>query len=99
MHRGHLIAVIVSSLFLANQTLVESSMTRLVPSQSNNSPVNQESTTNQRDAERQDGVRIDTTLVSIPVTVTERGDRPVVDLKQSDFQIYDNGVEQQISFF
>ncbi len=46
-----------------------------------------------------DVVRVTTTLVSIPVSVMDRDGRYIFDLKQEDFRIYENGVEQQISHF
>jgi len=46
-----------------------------------------------------DVVRVDTTLVGVPVTVLDRDGRFVPGLKREDFQIYENGVEQQIAYF
>jgi VWFA-related protein len=46
-----------------------------------------------------DVVRVDTTLVGVPVTVLDREGRFVPGLKREDFQIYENGVEQQIAYF
>ena len=44
-------------------------------------------------------IRIDTDLVVIPVQVSERKGQPVVDLKQREFKIFENGVEQEIAYF
>lgn len=44
-------------------------------------------------------VRVETDLVTIPVRVTTRAGRPVPDLKQSEFRIFENGEEQQIAYF
>lgn len=46
-----------------------------------------------------DVIRIDTDLVVIPVQVSERKGKPVVDLKQQEFKIFENGVEQEIAYF
>src|SRR4051794_35464382 len=44
-------------------------------------------------------LRVDTSLVLVPVLVTDPGDRPVTGLDKDDFKVYDNNVEQQISHF
>jgi len=46
-----------------------------------------------------DIVRVDTTLVGVPVTVMDRDGRFVSGLKQEDFHIYEDGVEQQVTYF
>lgn len=52
----------------------------------------------QRD-EQQEVLKIDTALVTFPVIVSDRNDVYVPDLKQRDFQIYEDGVAQDIAFF
>ena len=49
--------------------------------------------------EPEDVLRIDTDLVSVDVTATDSMGRTVKHLKQEDFKIYSDGVEQPISFF
>ena len=44
-------------------------------------------------------IKINTTLISIPVIVTDRQGRYVPDLKQADFGIFQDGIEQQVDFF
>ena len=44
-------------------------------------------------------VRVETDLVTIPVRVTTKGGRPVPDIKQSEFKIFEDGVEQEVAFF
>ncbi len=44
-------------------------------------------------------VRISTTLVQIDVAVTDRKGRPVADLKPEEFEIYEDGRRQQITNF
>jgi Ca-activated chloride channel family protein len=46
-----------------------------------------------------DVVKVDTVLIFVPVTVSDKKSRYVTDLNQSDFKIYDEGVEQEITFF
>lgn len=45
------------------------------------------------------GIRVRSNLVMMPVTVLDRSGQFVYDLTQSDFQILDNGVPQQMSEF
>jgi len=44
-------------------------------------------------------VRVDTTLVNIPVTVMTRQGRYVPNLRREDFHVYEDGVEQRIAHF
>jgi Ca-activated chloride channel family protein len=44
-------------------------------------------------------IRIDTNLVTVPVTVLDREGRYVTNLKKEDFQIFEDGVEQQVALF
>lgn len=46
-----------------------------------------------------DVVELDTTLVEVPVVVSEAGGRYVTDLRQQDFAVTENGVPQRIEFF
>lgn len=46
-----------------------------------------------------DVIRVDTNLVSFPVTVMDRGGKYIADLRREDFSVYENGVEQQVAFF
>jgi VWFA-related protein len=46
-----------------------------------------------------DVLRVNTTLVTVPVSVTDRDGRYVPDLEKEDFHIYEDGVEQQIAYF
>jgi hypothetical protein len=42
-----------------------------------------------------DVIRVDSTLVTVPVTVLDRDGRYVTNLKKENFQIFENGVEQE----
>lgn len=44
-------------------------------------------------------VKVDTDLVTVPITVLDRNGRYITDLKKGNFQIFDNGVEGKIDFF
>lgn len=41
-------------------------------------------------------IRLDTTMVSIPLTVINRAGRPISNLRQSQFRLYEDNVEQRI---
>src|SRR5262245_20233677 len=49
--------------------------------------------------EPEDILRIDTDLVSVDVTAVDATGNPIKNLKQEDFKVYSDGVEQPISFF
>jgi hypothetical protein len=38
-------------------------------------------------------------LITIPTTVMDRNGRYVANLRPEDFKIYENGIEQQVSYF
>lgn len=44
-------------------------------------------------------LRVDTSLVLVPVTVTDRLDRPVMGLEKENFRIFEDGVQQAITRF
>jgi Ca-activated chloride channel family protein len=46
-----------------------------------------------------DVVRVDTSLVTVPVSVTDRYGKYIPDLRRQDFRIFDQGVEQKIAYF
>src|SRR5256714_2355983 len=46
-----------------------------------------------------DILRVDTTLVSIPVSVMDRDGKFIPNLRKEDFQIWEDGVEQQVAYF
>ena len=46
-----------------------------------------------------DVVRISTDLVTVPVSVMDRGGKSIVDLQREDFQIYEDGAKQEIASF
>jgi VWFA-related protein len=46
-----------------------------------------------------DVVKIDTTLVSIPVSVMDRDGKFIPNLTQNDFRVWEDGVEQRVAYF
>jgi Ca-activated chloride channel homolog len=44
-------------------------------------------------------LRVDSSLVLIPAQVTTHEGAPIMDLKRKDFRIFEDGAEQQISYF
>lgn len=52
-----------------------------------------------KEQEPEDVIRIDTDVVSVDVTAFDADGRPVRNLRQEDFKIFSDGVEQPISFF
>jgi len=52
-----------------------------------------------KEQEPEDVVRVDTDLVSVDVTAMDASGRPVRNLRQEDFKVFSDDVEQPISFF
>lgn len=52
-----------------------------------------------KEQEPEDVLRFDTDLVSVDVTALDNEGRPVKNLRQEDFKIYSDGLEQSIAFF
>jgi VWFA-related protein len=44
-------------------------------------------------------IKVDTNLVTMPVSVLDRDGRFISGLQQKDFKIFDNGVEQKVEYF
>jgi Ca-activated chloride channel family protein len=44
-------------------------------------------------------IKIDTELVNLSVRVVDRNNRPVNNLKESDFKVFEDNIEQRIEFF
>ena len=44
-------------------------------------------------------IRVDTALVTLPVSVTDRDGKYIGNLKQKDFRIFEDGVEQDVAYF
>ena len=50
-------------------------------------------------SEEDEVVRIDTELVDVPVVVTDRAGKPVLNLKQNNFTVYEDGKTQEVTDF
>ena len=50
-------------------------------------------------ASNDDTIKVRTTLVSVPAVVSDRQERYIAGLKAADFKLYEDGIEQSISFF
>ena len=46
-----------------------------------------------------DVIKVDTTLVTLPVSVTDRDGRYIPNLHKEDFKLWEDGVEQPVAFF
>ena len=53
----------------------------------------------QEDVGENEVVRVNTTLVTVPVSVMDRNGRYIADLSKEDFRLFENGVEQQVAYF
>jgi VWFA-related protein len=67
------------------------SKSRTAPSTQNEQPVTAE--------EDDEIIKVETNLVTLPVSVLDRDGRFISNLEQQDFQIFDNGVQQKIEYF
>jgi Ca-activated chloride channel homolog len=53
----------------------------------------------QQASQDEDTIKVDATLVNIPVTVSDPQSRYIPNLRAEDFELYENNVRQQIEFF
>ena len=60
---------------------------------------NVEVTNPQGEAIEGDVLRIDTNLVTVPVSVRDRSGRYIPDLAREDFHVFEEGIEQKITYF
>ena len=67
-----------------------SSSTPQPPVGANNAP---------EDVDAGDVIRVNTTLVTLPVSVMDRGGRYIPNLRKEDFRLWEDGVEQDVAFF
>ena len=63
------------------------------------SPTSLEMTTKEVELSEGDVVRIDTNLVTVPVSVMDRQGKFIPDLKREQFKLFENDIEQQIVHF
>lgn len=55
--------------------------------------------TSNTDENGEEIIKVDTNLVTIPISVTDRNGFYVANLRQSNFQIFEDGVEQEVAYF
>lgn len=92
MNKGQLVAL----------TLMLSLAAPILLAQSPAAPATQQPTVysqSDRKDDQDEVERVDTNLVTIPATVMDRVGRYITDLKKEDFQIFEDGVEQEVAFF
>ena len=51
------------------------------------------------EVDQNDVLRVNTTLVTIPVSVMDRDGRYAPNLRKEDFRLWEDGIEQQVAFF
>jgi VWFA-related protein len=54
---------------------------------------------NKKTESEDEPIKLQTTLVQVPVIVKDRGERYITDLKQQEFKLFENGIQQEITFF
>lgn len=81
------------------QTGTTISSSNRVPGQSQTQTANGSANSDPEEVGEGDVVRVSTTLVSIPVSVMDRNGRFIPDLRKEDFQIYEDGVQQDVAYF
>ena len=55
--------------------------------------------TGPEEVDSEDVIRVNTTLVTLPVSVTDRDGRYIPNLRKEDFRLWEEGVEQSVAFF
>lgn len=69
------------------------------PSGTQQQPQQSPAANEQEEVGEGDVVRVNTSLVTVPVSVMDRSGRYIPDLRQRDFRIFEDGVEQQVAYF
>jgi Ca-activated chloride channel homolog len=54
---------------------------------------------NEPDVDENDVVRVSTSLITVPAEVVDHGGRYIGHLRKEDFHIYEEGVEQEVTYF
>ena len=105
--------ILVAILLVASHLQAQSGRTR--PGQSTSGTTTPGKTTNQTSTEGDsdspnqvdgppetiegDVLRVDTSLVTVPVSVVDRYGKYIPNLRRQDFHVFDQGVEQKIAYF
>lgn len=64
-----------------------------------NSPATTTKPPGEEEVSEGDVLRVETSLVTVPVSVLDRQGRFVPNLKREDFHVFENGVEQEVAYF
>ena len=62
-------------------------------------PTTEAASTGPEEVDAGDVIKVNTTLVTLPVSVTDRNGRYIPNLKKEDFRLWEEGVEQEVAFF
>jgi len=62
-------------------------------------PTSEKTNTGPEEVEAGDVIRVNTTLVTLPVSVTDRDGKYIPNLTKTDFRLWEDGVEQDVAFF
>ena len=68
-------------------------------SQQSNTSTSHDANAGPEEVEAGDVIKVSTTLVTLPVSVTDRNGRYIPNLTKTDFRLWEDGVEQQVAFF
>src|SRR5688572_17600701 len=69
------------------------------PNNRRSEPEREQQPTGPEEVEAGDVIRVNTTLVTLPVSAMDRDGRYVPNLQKEDFRIWEDGVEQDVAFF
>ena len=69
------------------------------PAGSQETPQTADANAGPEEVEAGDVIRVNTTLVTLPVSVTDRDGRYIPNLRKEDFRLWEDGVEQNVAFF
>jgi len=53
----------------------------------------------QNKRENEDVIKVETQLIDVPVVVTDKMGKPVLDLRQNNFAVFEDGKKQNLNFF
>src|SRR5438093_158911 len=82
-----------------NDPQTESSKPSQTPKAPGNKPASAQEESQKTSGDDVATIKLDTTLVTIPVSVLDRNGRYIPHLNKHDFRVFEDGVEQEISDF
>jgi Ca-activated chloride channel family protein len=59
----------------------------------------QRSVISKQSSEDEEAIKVETNLITIPVSVTDRSGFYIADLRREDFKIFEDGIEQEVAYF